>query len=370
MRIYKAPVITRIAPQQTQPPAVVNRGQFINHCVKISNSKGNTPFNIREKSPQLTQKSESSGLRLLDKKQLAPPVKAYIYAPFFSKDTVLHAIELNVSRVLQGKEPYPILSANPEKLIKTGLKNYTDENKKTLANGAEYQRRFSEVLNKVSIEDAFKSSPLKLKRLGEYLALKNTPIISLDKANPTLLEKIYIVGHGRAGSNLIYSGEHGPDSFKSTDMLANEIKGLISQVPGHKIDVRMMQCHSADRETVSKMDSAVLNQAAMSLNGIKPLAQYMSDSLHKNGIDTTTYGYPGMGVSRSHRHLHHVRALKSEFVTHKDKSLLYRASEFRRAFTSETKQTSPIKLENPKTSVAGSYTAAKIPSVDVESTDL
>lgn len=39
MRIYKAPVITRTTPQQTQPPAVVNRGQFINHCVKISNIK-------------------------------------------------------------------------------------------------------------------------------------------------------------------------------------------------------------------------------------------------------------------------------------------------------------------------------------------
>lgn len=112
----------------------------------------------------------------------------------------------------------------------------------------------------------------------------------------------------------------------------------------------MLQCESADRQTAVVMDNEVLAENAESKNGIKPLAQYMSDSLYNEGVEATVYGYHGLGINSSAQAIHKLRAQADNYDRNGHQFTPYRASDYRRAFTPETKQAPPTKLENQKTS--------------------
>lgn len=193
MRLYKAPAIKWNKVPQIPSAAIENSGKLINHCANISNVQDCVGATHRVHNSLKSSSKESFSL----------PAKAYIYAPFFNKDMIEQAVEANTSRVLQGKAPYPILSSDPEKLINSGRKSYADEKKRTFKNIEPYRLKFKKYLNKVSINNLQKISPVEVQKLGELLAFEQTEILPLNKANCKLLEKIYVVGHGAAGGVLL-----------------------------------------------------------------------------------------------------------------------------------------------------------------------
>lgn len=332
MRIYKAPVITRKIAQQTSQPAIANGGKLINNCVKISNGKENLPFNIKAESPQLTRTSESSSLRLLEKKQLAPPVKAYIYSPFCNKDMIIQAMAINVPRVLQGKEPYPILFSGSTLKLNRELESFFIQEKKgILLKGEVLAAKLQPFLNKNTIEQLHDMLPSETKKAGEFLALQKFAIVHIDKANTTKLEKIYVLGHGEAGSAKISDGVSRHANEKTVDHLTNELKGVINK-SGKNLEIRLTACESADTKTALSMNKNLLAINAKSFSGKKPLAQHMSDSLQRQDVNAKVYGYHGVGISRGLGYFHQTRVLESELGS--NKLSFHRSSQYRTEFKS------------------------------------
>lgn len=369
MRIYQAPNITPQSRVKNQAPATEAKSQFIGKIVGVNTTTENRLIQTNKACPLAAQKTEGLQTALAKKNSVSPPVKAYIYATFFNKDMITQAIEINASRVLQGKEPYPILSSDSQKLMETGLASYIESNRDAFKRVESLSTKVDKYLNKTSIEALHKKAPVKIKVLGALLALRKTPIISLDKANPKILEKIYIVGHGFAGSNMIAATPDGSKSVKTSEMVVSEIKQLINSIPDKKIDIRMMQCESADRETAMTMNKAALAENAQSKEGAQPLARYMADALSRQGIQATVQGYHGLGVSWAYQNLHQTRALASDYDTDNYKFTPYRASEYRRAFSSELKPAEPAKAENRSNSAINTQVENNVRSADVSSTD-
>ncbi|CRY25538.1 TPA: hypothetical protein PXR55_003146 [Yersinia enterocolitica] len=335
MRIYKSPTITNKKMENKIPTIVENKNQLTSQCVGVRNVNVNFMIHNTENHTNSVKRTEFLQTALVKKPIMAAPTKAYIYCPFFTKDMIVQAIEINVPRVLQGKTPYPILSMDTGQLRSVGVKEYVNKMKKYLVYRESYFNENTSFLNKKSIEKMHKNDPVGTKRLGEYLALKQIKLISLDKANPTILEKIYIVGHGRAGENSISSGE---GKRKNSSNVVSEIKKLIKSAQGHErtVEIRMMQCESADRETISSMDKRTLDESAKIKNGRQPLAQHMSNALKDIGIDTKVYGYHGNGVNSWIQNIHRSRVLEHEFM--EGRNTTYRASEHRQVFSPQIKR--------------------------------
>ncbi|HDL8471948.1 TPA: hypothetical protein PXR37_003994, partial [Yersinia enterocolitica] len=110
MRIYKSPTITNKKMENKIPTIVENKNQLTSQCVGVRNVNVNFMIHNTENHTNSVKRTEFLQTALVKKPIMAAPTKAYIYCPFFTKDMIVQAIEINVPRVLQGKTPYPILS--------------------------------------------------------------------------------------------------------------------------------------------------------------------------------------------------------------------------------------------------------------------
>ncbi|WP_157378902.1 hypothetical protein [Burkholderia ubonensis] len=262
-------------------------------------------------------------------KSLAPKADAYIYAPFSNGDMVIQAMALNVPRVLQGKPCYPIL-------VHGSCQEMTDQVQdflKTDVIGSLPEFKFIEeafgCIGRGDIGKLFVRHPGETKRVGEYIALREMEIVSIGDANMSKLKKIYVLGHGEAGSPKIASELGVSADTKTVGVIASELKDFLKKT-GRVIDIRMTACESADRETAISMGEKYLNDNSRSCGGRKPLAQHMSDALREKGVEARVFGYHGAAVSRGKEYLHKAVILVGNLAGRPED--FYRASNFRRRF--------------------------------------
>lgn len=296
---------------------------------RISNVTNATPTNSlapAQRALPLGRTNESASA--------APPTEAYIYVPFCNQDMVLSAMAVNVPRVLQGKPPYPLLTTESVPRMQDQIRNFLDSDILKIRNISEFSEKLKPFLSKKDIEALYKARPTLIKRIGEYLALKQMTVVSMQTANVSVLRKIYISGHGQAGVPAIASDLGKTSKMKTVNELAGDLKGLLIKAE-RTIDLRLLACEGADRETAISMDKAYLAENTKSVDQSKPLAQHMSDALSNQGVNARVFGYHGLHASRSEGHLHQAVTLNGD--RDKNRNVFFRASEFRREFFPKTK---------------------------------
>lgn len=258
--------------------------------------------------------------------------KAYIFIPFEKMDTdmIAQIISINKSRVLQDKMPYPIIFSGSEESIKNSYRTFIKERRK--ASPLKYfpsilYKKFSKYINKSNIDTLHTHRSKETEMIGDYLALKKMFFIPLNQINTSQLEKIYIIGHSSAGSSKLSSKS---GSTKSIDKVSQDLKSIIEQAT-LPIDVRLLACSGADRETATSFDKETLLANSKILDGKSPLGQYMANAFAREGVSNVrVQAYHGLGIMQGNTYYHKSRTLKKDILNQVLK--IERARDYRRDF--------------------------------------
>ncbi|ANI29198.1 hypothetical protein PL78_05005 [Yersinia entomophaga] len=249
--------------------------------------------------------------------------KNYFYLPLYNEVSVRQVIDKNSSRILSGKEPYPIVLADPKLFCNTALAALA-KNKSKDMDSESNEKRFQKLggcLTKELIKINYNKNPDKFRSLGRYLALKKTQYIRLDEVNPSSLGKLYIAGYGKPEGEISKLGKYTLENFNlsTANLVTKDLLPLLTAA-GLPVDIRMLQMESAE-----------------SADSEKPLAQYMSNALSDAGVPARVFGYRGTSVLNELHHIHSTRAVKNPIDNNFIKYDLYRASDVRQEFLPQKK---------------------------------
>lgn len=253
--------------------------------------------------------------------------QGYLFTPFAAPDLVDQSLGLNLLRHLKGKELYPIMTPNQDVRLKmetlrtteiarlttqineasdqlqkleTTLKNQTDWDGNTLRNALSHEKF-----------DTLAASIAKFSQQLSVLKKMKFSDNALSQLSPAR-DKLYILGHGGAGMNLLAADEAMTLGHVTAKELAKQMSG--GGLPKTFRDIRMTACYSADAIKPMSFSSQELNETAGAyikkpgmLRGIfnpprdiTPLAQSISHELNQLGYDRTQItGYHGAGVTFS-----------------------------------------------------------------------
>lgn len=277
-----------------------------------------------------------------------------LYVPFVSDDLVEMAFAENLDRFTNKKPLYSVIvkddndKANFERLRTQKFNEYKAD---------------AEVLPNI-IKSNKGSIPLTIQNLGtskfntarencqrflKYCDVLNKLSVMSNTATPSSSElsklnpessKLYILGHGLAGSRGFFADENGTAGALTAEQVAEQlVSGGLSK---KFIDFRTLACYSADTTKPKSFSEKDLRKAEKpkylwthKLIGKKkideqPLAQYLCDALHKHGFQQSIVtGYHGAGATFSDKHhSHHSRRLTKESPPSND----VRASDVRTRF--------------------------------------
>ncbi|CNE57924.1 hypothetical protein QVN42_03925 [Yersinia nurmii] len=256
-------------------------------------------------------------------KQNLMPKSNYFYLPLYNEVSVRQVIDKNSTRILSGKEPYPIFLADPKLFCDTALAAMA-KNKSIDTDSESNEKRFQKLgccLTKELIKINYNKNPDEFRTLGRYLALKTTKYISLNEVNPSSLGKIYIAGYGKPGGELLNLGKNTLENFSlaTANLVTKDLLPLLTAVDG-PVDIRMLQMESAEPA-----------------GDEKPLAQYMSNALSDAGVPARVFGYRGTSALNELHHIHSTRAVKKTIDNKFVKYDIYRASDVRQEFLPQKK---------------------------------
>ncbi|MDN0086550.1 hypothetical protein QVN42_03920 [Yersinia nurmii] len=328
----KVPVITYVSKMATESPRGNQENSVATRCININNAT--------QSSPAILSKSYSAETRTDAKTTTPIKNKGYIYCPFFNDEMIKIAFSMNSTRMLQGKEPYGILSPDPTKLFNEGLYYYLLKKRDSIIeadefiSGCDKKLFIDKYFNKDSMDVMYSENCNNLHKLGQYLLYDRTKYFSLSTVKASEIGKIYICGHGCAGSEHIVSYQDGKKFVKTAKEIVAELADLLKRQAENKIDIRLRLCESADSKSARNLDEQYLAARATTQGNKKSLAQHMSDALQERGLTAKVFGYHGLGIISNHRSVHGIRAIKSDFESNRgDNSYkIYRASQYRKEF--------------------------------------
>ncbi|WP_455872395.1 hypothetical protein [Serratia proteamaculans] len=253
--------------------------------------------------------------------------QGYIYIPFAAPDLVDQSLGLNLHRHLKGKALYPLIGSNQNVLVEmeklraaevikltTQINEVSDQLQKvdiSLKSEADWN---SETLrNKISHE-TFDSFVISVAKLSQQLSvLKNMQFSrkSLSQLSPER-DKLYVLGHGGAGIDLLAADEEMTLGHMSAKTLVKQMEK--GGLPKTFKDIRITACYSADSMKPTSFSSEELDETSGALRqktgilrelfnpptDITPLAKSISRELNRLGYKSTRVtGYHGAGVTFS-----------------------------------------------------------------------
>lgn len=250
-----------------------------------------------------------------------------LYVPFVSDDLVEMAFAENLGRFTNNKPLYSVIvkddndKAHFERLRTQKLNEYKAD-AEVLPNIIKSNQGSIQLtiqnLGVNTFNTARKNCQLFLKYhdvLSQLSVISNTATPSsseLSKLNPEA-SKLYILGHGLAGSKGFFADENGEAGALTAEQVVEQLLsgGLNKQF----IDFRTLACYSADTTEPKSFSEKDLHKAEKpkyswkhKLIGKKkvteqPLGQYLCDALHKHGFQQPIVtGYHGAGVMFSDKH--------------------------------------------------------------------
>ncbi|NOJ23248.1 hypothetical protein [Vibrio coralliilyticus] len=254
-----------------------------------------------------------------------------IYAPFAAEDIVTQALGRNLPRASQGKELYPLISRSDQD--KATLEQHRNEQIADLSKHIQFDNKINEIVQNTGatrdeirqlmgpdLFDKGMSADLRFKQ--EVDVLKRLDIQSnegqqqLSKLQAGK-DKLYIVGHGGAGMNILAADQACAQGKVTAGDLASQLRE--GGLPKSFNDIRVTACYSADTKSPKSFHHKDLQRAAqptthktgfLGLFGPKevkaePFAQTLSNKLKSEGFEQPDVtGYHGAGVSLSPEHHH------------------------------------------------------------------
>lgn len=253
--------------------------------------------------------------------------QGYLYIPFAAPDLVDQSLGLNLHRHLKGKTLYPLIAADQSvlekfkeihtaeiikltkqittgndkiQLLDTALKNEPGWNANTLRNTVSHQTF-----------DTFFTSFAKLSQQLSVLKRISFSHIRMSQLSPER-DKLYVLGHGHAGLDLLAAGETLAQEYITARTLAEQMKR--NGLPKTFKDLRITTCYSADSMKPKSFSPEDLDKASGIFEGSKegirtlfnplkkspPLAQSISREFHRLGYENIQVtGYHGAGVTFS-----------------------------------------------------------------------
>lgn len=261
-----------------------------------------------------------------------PEKTGYIYAPFVAPDLLEQSGAINIIRHIKGKATYPVIVKNDEdmrrmKTLKnqkfTELKSQVDQFSDALQR-MDGQRRYEsgwtpDYLRATLSSDLFDKSLDSLQKHSQELSVvSRLELISNENKQLTNKlslgrDKLYIIGHGNAGQDILAADqrmEHGMITAK--DLALDLLDGGIAQKFN---DIRVTACYSADATKPVSFDSATLEKSSRPVNRnkyklwgsetTKPFAHTLRDELLAIGFSNVAVsGYHGAGVTFSKQENH------------------------------------------------------------------
>ncbi|MFV3350074.1 hypothetical protein [Aeromonas veronii] len=252
-----------------------------------------------------------------------------LYAPFAGSDIVNMAIGKNMVRAQQGKPIYPLISSNEqdkatlEQLRTTQLSSWKNDYAADLLFRQEYmdqmtQRGFTEQ----EARQYFPLGPEGFDKLQKGLtkyppiidALTNLTIKSsndLKSLSPDQ-HKLYVVGHGGAGMDILAADEGCQHGMATAKDVAHQLAE--SGLDKRFTDIRVTACWSADTCAPTSFQKSALDLAAqpktqrsgfLGLFGKQelvaaPFAQILSNEMKREGFEQPRVkGYHGIGMTFS-----------------------------------------------------------------------
>lgn len=256
----------------------------------------------------------------------------YIYAPFVAPDLLEQSYAINIIRHIKGKGTYPVIMKNDEDMKKmetlinqksTKLKSQVDKVSDALQRMDEQRRDESgwtpDYLRTTLSPDLFDKNLNSLHKLSQELSVVSRLAI-ISNENKQLISKLspgryklYIIGHGGAGQDILAGDqrmEHGMITAKNLAM--DLLDGGIAQLFK---DIRVTACYSANATKPTSFDSATLDKSSRPVNWnkykfwesekTKSFAHTLRDELLASGFSNVEVsGYHGAGVTFSKQENH------------------------------------------------------------------
>lgn len=263
-----------------------------------------------------------------------------LYAPFAAPDIVDMAIGKNMVRAKNGKPIYPLICRNEqdraalEQVRTTQLSSWQADYEADTLHLKEYMDQMTQ--QGCTEEEARQKYPLGpeglekvQKRIAKYQslidALTNLTIKSSDalKSLSPDQHKLYVVGHGGAGMNIL-AADH---SCQQGMVTAKEVAHQLAEggLDKHFTDIRVTACWSADTCAPTSFQKSDLERASqpqtqrsgfLGLFGknevvAEPFAQTLSNEMKREGFELPIVsGYHGQGLTfSSFSGEHHLRRL-------------------------------------------------------------
>ncbi len=236
-----------------------------------------------------------------------------IYSPFNNEDMVIQAMGINAARVLNGKEPLPIICSM---LNRGGLKSAINEFKDKelqgrLKDGASYEKKISPYIKSMGVKNVHDAFPLETKRLGEYQSINRLEVVDPKSLPNKSIENIYVIGHGEAGRPHLYETVRCDSGSKSIADVIGDINSLLRLKAKVGVKIKMTACESADRETLASFDKQ--DDIVQRRRGIEPLAKSAKTEAAKLFPEARVFGYHGLGISRGSDYISNARCLDADF---------------------------------------------------------
>ncbi|MBZ6067275.1 hypothetical protein LA374_13820 [Aeromonas schubertii] len=266
-----------------------------------------------------------------------------LYAPFAAPDIVEMAIGKNMIRAQQGKPLYPLICRNEQdkatlEQLRTTLLNTRKEDYEVMTSGLnDYINQMAK--NGFTEEEARQNfpsgGPERFDRLQNNIsklppmidALTNLTIKGSDdlKLLPPNQHKLYVVGHGGAGMDILAADQACQQGMVTAKEVAHQLAegGLDKRFT----DIRVTACWSADTCAPTSFQKSALDRASqpktqqsgfLGLFGFgkkevvaEPFAQTLSNAMKREGFEQPRVsGYHGTGMTfSSFLGEHHLRRL-------------------------------------------------------------
>jgi len=252
------------------------------------------------------------------------PKQGYLYIPFAAEDMIHQSLGLNLIRHLKGKSLYPLIVPNQKirneimelraaeiNNLVTQINTVSDKLQEVDAGLQVHEDWNGETLRKALSPDIFDKFTASIARLSQQLVvLKNTNFthIPLSQLSATT-DKLYILGHGTAGADVLAADEAATLGLMTAATLAEQLHSC--GLPKTFEDIRITACYSADSFKPTSFAAVELEASSgakrkgiigkfISLKGTQPLAQTISRELQRLGYNSIQVtGYHGAGVTYS-----------------------------------------------------------------------
>ncbi|GLT19377.1 hypothetical protein GCM10007938_31590 [Vibrio zhanjiangensis] len=236
-----------------------------------------------------------------------------IYSPFNNQDMVAQALGINTARVLNGKEPFPIICCPLKRdALKNAIKEFKEkELQGRLKEGRIYEKKLTSSIKQSGIKAVHSTFPVETKILGEYQTINRLSLVEPKNLPDRTLENIYVIGHGAAGLPRLYQTTQSEDGCRPISDVIKEITQLVGKKVKPDVKIKLTSCESADRETLQSFDQ--IGDISESKRGTEPLAKTAKTEANKHLPQSRVFGYHGLGVTRGSGYISQARCLESDF---------------------------------------------------------